>query len=75
MRQIRRFCLECGGNSPKEVRFCGIPDCPLWLFRLGGKPSTIVKEEGGETSRLFDEANFLEGGVYDPDKEVTECEQ
>lgn len=31
---IRRFCLECQGESPKAVRECPDRDCPLWAWRM-----------------------------------------
>jgi hypothetical protein len=34
-KAIRLHCLECSGNSPKEVTLCHIFDCPLWQFRCG----------------------------------------
>ena len=38
LQAIKKFCLECSGDSPKERRICGIKKCPLYLFRLGHKP-------------------------------------
>ena len=32
---IKKYCLECSGNSPKEVTLCHLVDCPLWQFRFG----------------------------------------
>ncbi|KPJ65095.1 hypothetical protein AMJ44_11005 [candidate division WOR-1 bacterium DG_54_3] len=32
---IRNKCLECSGDSPKEVTLCLTVDCPLWQFRFG----------------------------------------
>lgn len=32
---IRLNCLECSGDSPKEVTLCHIVTCPLWQFRFG----------------------------------------
>ncbi len=31
---IRRFCLECQGDSPKAVRECPDRQCPLWAWRM-----------------------------------------
>ena len=30
---IRKKCMDCCGNSTKEVRRCNIKDCPLWPYR------------------------------------------
>jgi len=35
MKQIRRKCLDCSGNSSKEVEHCPVIDCPLYLYRFG----------------------------------------
>lgn len=32
---IKQYCLECSGDSPKEVTLCHIVYCPLWQFRFG----------------------------------------
>jgi hypothetical protein len=34
-RAIREKCLECSGDSPKEVTLCHLFDCPIWPFRTG----------------------------------------
>ena len=34
-KAIKQYCLECSGNSPKEVTLCHLVDCPLWQFRFG----------------------------------------
>ncbi len=33
LRQIRRFCMQCQGNSSAEVRNCKDDACILWLWR------------------------------------------
>jgi len=50
IKSIRAYCLECSGGSPKEVRLCVIPECPLYPYRLGKNPN-----RGGE--------GHQEGGV------------
>jgi len=35
---IRLKCLDCSGNSAKEIRFCTIDDCPLYIYRFGKNP-------------------------------------
>lgn len=34
-KAIKDNCLECSGDSPKEVTLCYIVDCSLWPFRFG----------------------------------------
>ncbi len=35
LRQIRRFCLDCQGNSSPEIQQCRDTECHLWPLRLG----------------------------------------
>ena len=39
LKAIRAKCIECSGGSPKEVQFCVIPECALYLFRMGKNPN------------------------------------
>jgi hypothetical protein len=39
-KAIKRFCLECVGDSPLSVTLCGSFDCPLWPWRLGASAKT-----------------------------------
>lgn len=32
---IRAFCLECAGDSWRDVRDCTAKNCPLYRYRLG----------------------------------------
>jgi hypothetical protein len=34
-KSIRLKCLDCSGESPKEVTLCHITDCALWPRRMG----------------------------------------
>ena len=38
LRAIRRFCVDCGGGQPSEVRRCEAVSCSLWPFRAGKHP-------------------------------------
>ena len=38
LQAIKKFCLECSGDSPKERRICDMKKCPLHPFRLGHRP-------------------------------------
>lgn len=33
-KSIRKYCLWCCGDDPKEVRMCVSTNCPLWRYRL-----------------------------------------
>ena len=39
INSIRAKCIECSGGSLKEVQFCVIPECTLYLFRMGKNPN------------------------------------
>lgn len=39
VKAIRKKCLDCSGDSHKEVRECIISDCPLHPFRMGKNPN------------------------------------
>lgn len=37
---IKRKCLECSGDRPKEVVLCPVKDCPLYPYRFGFDPGS-----------------------------------
>lgn len=39
LKAIRRYCIECSGDSYNEVRNCPIKECPLYPFRFGHNPN------------------------------------
>ena len=41
-RAIRDYCLDCAGESSKEVTLCTAVDCPLWEYRVGSHVSSKV---------------------------------
>jgi len=38
IKAIRLKCLDCSGDSPKEVTECTLEKCPLHPFRAGKNP-------------------------------------
>ena len=66
---IRLKCLECMGDSPKEVTICHQVDCPLWAHRFGcsdqskrykermEKAKSKYPEEYKEMQKLLSDAN------------------
>lgn len=42
---IRKFCLQCMGDSAYEVRLCTAPACPLFRYRLGNENKAIKAED------------------------------
>jgi hypothetical protein len=45
LQAIRRYCLDCSGASPAEVKACRRRNCPLWPYRLGRNPNRGVSPE------------------------------
>jgi hypothetical protein len=35
LKSIRKYCLDCSNDSPKEVKLCPNKDCPLYVYRFG----------------------------------------
>lgn len=70
LRQIRKFCIDCCGESPKAIQFCCSLDCALWYLRFGKYPTAYVKLSGNKFKGLFDQSNFKSGKKYDPEQEV-----
>jgi hypothetical protein len=51
MKAIRLNCLDCSGDSPKSVLWCGSdglhsPRCHFWPYRFGSRPETIAERYG-----------------------------
>jgi len=40
---IRKYCVQCCGDQPKEVRLCPVEDCPLYPLRFGRRPKGFKK--------------------------------
>ena len=45
IKAIRRKCRECSNWNDKEVRSCHMPDCALWPYRMGRRPSDEDKRQ------------------------------
>ena len=39
IKAIRKKCLNCTLNQPKEIRYCTSYDCDLYPYRMGTRPS------------------------------------
>jgi hypothetical protein len=42
VKAIRAKCLDCCCGQVTEVRRCTMPDCPLYLYRMGHRPAKPV---------------------------------
>ena len=49
---IRLFCIQCSGDSHKEVTLCHIIDCPLWQYRCGYSTRTKAYKERMAKARV-----------------------
>ncbi len=52
LRQVRRFCLDCQGNSTAEILQCRDETCHLWPWRLG-KNTPETEACGGNTQAFL----------------------
>lgn len=43
LKAIRRYCRWCCLKSNNEVRLCGAEGCPLWWYRFGVRPATLIR--------------------------------
>ena len=39
LKAIRKNCLDCTNQKPKEIRLCLDTKCPLHPFRMGKNPN------------------------------------
>ena len=49
IKAIRAKCLECSGESVKEVRECQITNCALFQYRMGTNPAR--QGQGGDIQK------------------------
>ena len=71
LKKIREHCLGCCCGSPKEVKYCPLTDCPIWLYRFGRRPESAIHRLGTSGKDLLDEANFKDGAMFDPNKPIS----
>ena len=64
VKSIRKHCLECSGQSPKEVRLCLITHCPLYPYRMGENPNR--KGVGGKPilNRVFSQKQATQVDIF-----------
>lgn len=61
IKAIRKKCLQCSNDQPKEVKECPIKTCPLYPYRIGRRPSKI--NSNAKSHKLAND--FLGEGVND----------
>lgn len=49
IKSIRKKCLDCTCNQPREVRYCTVKDCALFPYRLGHRPKQQGETDEEET--------------------------
>jgi hypothetical protein len=69
---IRKKCMDCSNEDKYEVLFCCIVDCPLWYFRKGSYPGTLIKKDKNYKI-IFNPQNFKEKGIFSFNKTTKEC--
>lgn len=45
VRAIRKKCLDCCCDSPKEVRLCRSNGCAIYPWRMGVRPNTLARRD------------------------------
>ena len=53
IKAMRKMCLQCTVNQPKEIRLCTIIDCACYAYRMGTRPSKATLD----TMEAFYEEN------------------
>lgn len=66
---IRAFCLQCVGFSPKEVELCTAPECPLFPYRMGKRPTNSTKIGLTEACFIADRGNISESKIIENSEE------
>ncbi len=61
LRAIHVYCRQCSGDSPKEVKLCPIPDCPLFNYRFGHNPAR--KGRGAKTMPIAEKIVIEPGQI------------
>lgn len=46
LKAIKRHCYECSGYNRNEANNCELVECPLWPFRFGKRPKTVLGKRG-----------------------------
>ena len=70
MRALRAKCLDCSDGSAKEVKLCCISECPLWVYRFGKRPGSVVDAtllDPEHVQTLADEQSRRELGGNQPE--------
>lgn len=65
-KAIKAKCLECAGDTYREVLLCVLFDCPLWEFRTGQDARSggyqrrmlKLKEDYGEELEMLRKAGY-----------------
>jgi|SRR5690554_530217 hypothetical protein len=63
VKSIRLYCLDCCGNSPKEVRLCPCTDCTLYPFRLGKNPNKTGKKKNHTAKNVTAENTIVDSPI------------
>jgi hypothetical protein len=61
---IRRFCLQCMGDSPKLVSECETTDCLCHSYRMGKNTSRIGKGYFADQSRKKKAEKYALNGSF-----------
>lgn len=58
LKAIRKYCLWCCLDQPKEVKLCPSVSCELYPYRFGHNPNLEGKRRGGFKKHSGDKATI-----------------
>ena len=58
-KAVKAKCLDCSGNSVKNVKECPAKDCSLWPYRFGEQPNLFTSK--GENDKQGENKGDPEG--------------
>lgn len=56
MKAIRAKCLDCCCGQAREVKLCACESCPLYPYRMGHRPKSILRENSPGKTGVFEGA-------------------
>ena len=64
LQGVRTHCLWCCNDNASEVTLCPARHCPLWLLRLGHRPTLGEIEQHADATLHPDERPATVGELY-----------
>lgn len=55
LKAIRAKCMDCTCGQFTEIKECPITDCPLYEYRTGHRPTTVLKRLERKSKEIIEE--------------------